>query len=281
MAVVSSGSAQDSKGFKLATGPLKFKDVLICPTLQELNDYGVGFKEEPTYLVDDQERGKGVILNIWAKVDSSNFNAEDANSLGEYPIVERIYLFNNPKVGQSGSRQFTNKFGIFTYAADESSVPTWFSKEGLRPAIEGEEQLMKFIKAWGDVRREDECTLDTLDKICQGDFAELKEMEQAWKTHKFIWIVGLKDKGDNKFVPVVYNKEYWRVYSTGVYFNKKNVSFKTGLKEYFEQPYSEFNRADIITYEPKIWNSSDLKSAQPTPDDEFGDVGVTDSSDLF
>lgn len=279
MAVVSSGSAQDSKSFKLATGPLKMKDVLINPTLQELNDYGVAFKEEPNYLVDDQERGKGVIITIWAKVDPSNFNAEDANALGEYPTSERIYLFDSVRTAQDGKIQYTNKFGMFSFAADKNSLPEWFSKDGLREAFVGEEQLMKFVKAWGDVRKNDECTLDSIKEICKGNFAELKDMEQAWKTHKFIWVVGLKDRGENKFSSVVYNKEYWRVYSTGVYINKENKTFEAGLKEFMEQPYSDFNKADIITYVPKIWDSGELKSVQP--DSEDIPQGQPQTEDLF
>ncbi len=289
MAVVSSGSGQDNKSFKLATGPLKKHSVLICPTLQELNAYGVAWKEEPNYIAEDKGdgRGKGVIITIWAKTDPSNFNAEDANTLGDSPVRERIYLYNVPYTSQNGNFEFINKYGKFCYASSEETIPEFFNKDGLRKTIIGEKQLMLFIQAWADVRFDrkknigDECQLETIDAICNGDFTELKELEKTLKAKKFIWVEGLKDGGDDKFSPVVYSKEYYRIYSKGVYLDNVAIPFKTGLKQLFETQYKEFNKADIITYEPKIWNSSDLKSAQPTPDIEFGDAGVTDSSDLF
>lgn len=288
MAVVSSGSAQDSKSFKLATGPLKMKDVLINPTLQELNDYGVAFKEEPNYLVDDQERGKGVVITIWAKVDPSNFNAEDANALGEYQISQRIYLFNSKKVSQGGKPQFVNKYGDTTYAENIDLVPDWFKTDKMREAYQGEDQLLTFIKTWGDLRQnkktgvKDECFLETIPAICNGDFSELKELEGFFKTHKFIGLVGLKDKGDNKFVPVIYGKEYWRVYSIGIWDKDKNatIPFEVGLPVLLSDSSKSFNKADIITYVPKIWDSSELKSVQPDSEDA-PQQGQPQTEDLF
>lgn len=280
MAVVTSGTGKESTGgFSRVTGFLKVKNVIVNPNKAELEAYGVNWKE-PNYEFEDSERGKASIVEFYFKVDESNFKKED-NAPKDVILSTRFYLYKKDKVSQSGLTQYINKFGNFTYASDENSVPDWFEKEGLRPAYDGEEGLMNFIKAWGDVRKSDECTLDSIDDIVQGNVRELKDLTKIWEDHKLKVLVGLKDSGEDKFNQVVYSKEFWRVYSNKLRLKGSDtlVDYKEAFPEYLKEDYRAFNQADILTYEPKVWDVKDLKSV--TPDSNVPTTSSTSAAGLF
>lgn len=264
MAITTSGTGKESTGgFSRVTGLLKVKNVIVNPTKTELEAYGVSWRE-PNYEFEDSERGKAAIVEFYFKVDESNFKRED-NAPKDIILSTRFYLYPRAKVSQSGLTQYVNKFGSFTYAKDAEAVPSWFEKDGMREAFEGEEGLMNFIKAWGDVRRNDECTLDSMADITKGDTKELKTIQKIWEDHKLKVLVGLKDAGDDKFNQVVYGKEYWRVFSNKLKLKGSDewLDYKEAFPAYLEEEYRGFNQADVLTYEPKVWDVTTLKSVTP------------------
>lgn len=276
MAITSSGNAN---GIKLASGPLKVKDILINPTLKELQKYGVThIKDEQDYSVENEDRGKGVALTIWMKIDPVNFTED----FPEQPISHKFYLFDTPRVSQNGLIQWTNKFGNFTWAKDENSLHSSFKKDGLRKAGWGEEDLINFIKAWGNVKRDDECQLETFDKIVTGDVSELKKIEKAWESHKLIAAVGLNDRGNDKFYMTVYPKSFWRHFVDKIRIKDGDEwvdkTFEEGLPILFNQDYSEFTKADKMSYVPKIWTLDELKSVEPTSEQE---VNTNSNNEVF
>ena len=278
MAVVTSGTGKESTGgFTRVTGLLKVKDVLINPSKKELEVYGVTWRE-PNYVTEDEQRGKGTIIEFYFKLDDSNFKAVD-NAPKNLILSTRMYLYPIVRKAQSGKLQFVNRFGAFSFADDEDSLPGWFDRDGVRPALEGEETLISFIKAWGDVRRGDDCTLDTIDSIARGNVSELKQLEKVWDTHKLKVLVGLKDNGDDKFVQVVYPKEFWRVFTTKMRVDGQDYDYKEALPLILSKDYSDFKQADVLTYEPKVWTQGELKS--PQPDAEAPSAPVNSSTALF
>lgn len=275
MAVTTSGSGKESTPVRV-TGVLKVKEVLINPTKEELEKYGIGWKS-PEYELNDPDRGRGQIIDFYFKADESQFSEK------VFPVAlnVRFYLFNTVKKSQGGKIQYINAFGNTAYADDEQSLPAFFEKEGVRPALEGEEGIIKFIKAWGDWRKGDECSLDTIKDITKGKIRELKELEALWASHKLKVLVALTDTGGGKFQHVVYNKEFWRVYANSVYLpdSKTTEDFETGIPKLIKSQFGEFKKADVVTVEPTVWTEAKLKEGAPkllVPDPDPDEDGSYD-----
>lgn len=266
MAVVSSGTGQESSGsFAKVTGFLKVKDVLINPTKEELEAYGVSWKE-PNYEFESSDRGKAQVIEFYFKVDESNFKKED-NAPKDVVLSTRMYLYPTKVVSQSGKKQYVNKYGKFAYAESVDAIYPNFSRDGIREAYDGEEGIINFLSAWGDTRKGDELMLDTILDIAKGNITELKTLEKAWSTRKLKVLVGLKDLGDNKFVHVVYPKAYWRVFADSmlVKVDGENVflKYQEALPMILDDEYGKFKAADVVTVEPKVWQQDQLESVQP------------------
>lgn len=283
--ITSKGTGESNQGFKQVTGFLKVKDVLINPTLEELQAYGASYvKEEPKYLTEDTNgnRGKGVIITIYFKLDESNFPQEQINKI----LSHRIWIYQATRTAQSGKIQVVNKLGNFTWVESLDNIPSWFDSNGVREAKIGEEELTGFLKAWGDTRKEDECQIESIAKLIGGDYSELKPLQEQWKTHKLKVLVGLNDRGNNNFNPVIYPKQFWRAYSTNVSIKDadqwKYVPYEEGLKQILNQEHNEFTKADLLTFKPKIWKPEELVSAKPTEDNEFvPTTGASEEEDVF
>lgn len=276
MAVVTSGTGQEaSGGFGKVTGFLKVKDILINPSKEELVDYGVTWRE-PNYSYDDPNRGKASIIEAFFKVDESNFNKAD-NAPKNIILSTSFYLFPKVKMAQSGKTQFVNKHGSFIYADDVNSFPSFYNSTGARPAYEGEEQLMEFLRTWGDVRKGDEFSLDTIEEICNGNVKEVKDLEKHWDTHKLKVLVGLQDRGEGKFNHVVYNKFFWRVYSTKIRVKVDSewvdLPYQEALPIILEEEYNDFKKADLLTFVPKVWTADELEGNSVKPDTDTPNKG--------
>lgn len=276
MAVVSSGSGSDSASFKKISGVVKVKDVIVNPSLKELQDYGANWlTSEPEYLFDD-DKGKGAIISFYFKLDTADMNQELAKSMSNTVLSHRVYIYSNPRKSNDGTKtQFINAFGQTGWGETLETVTSqYFDKTKARPAYGGEESLIAFLKAWGDIRKDDECMIETFERIFKGDYSELKTLQKAWSTHKLKVLVGLKDKGENKFVQIVYPRSFWRVYATKVRVNKVDKSFEEGLPEMLAEEYNGF-KADKYSINFKVWDSEELVSV--TPDAE----AVNQEEDVF
>lgn len=267
MAVVSKGTGSDSLSFNKVTGILKVKDVIVNPTVEEAKKYGINWmNEEPEY-VKTTEKGKQLVITFFFKVDNDALPSNIAKGVGTVTLSHRVYVDDFARVSKDGRTEFINYKGSNLWGTTVQDLPNEFTEGNVvRPRYNGEEKLMDFLRAWGDVRGGDVCVLDTIPQMFEGDFSELKALEKEWNTHKFKAWVGLKDSGDNKFNYVVYPKLFWRVYATNMRLDKIDYSFKDGLKKYEEKDsYNRF-KADIQSIEPKMWLANDLKSITPSPE---------------
>lgn len=275
MAVVSTGSGSEGVGgFKKPTGLLKIKDVIINPTLKELNDYGINWViAEPDYSTKDDDGIRGNAITIYAKIDPTNFKAEDAKAMGQVIINHRFYVYD--KVRQNNEKtktQFINALGNTTWADSIDTLPEFFNKEGARPALIGEEAFVNFVKAWGDIRKDNQCILDTFTNgsIFDGNYTELKQLQVGFSNHKLKVLIGLKDAGDDKFYNVMYGKMFWRVFATKMKIKENGVwvdkEFSEAIPAMLSEQYMDFSRADDYTIAPVLWDNSQLKSPKPDAD---------------
>lgn len=158
---------QESRSYKKYTGVNKVKVVAINPTLQELNDLGVGFKEEPVYIREaDADKPKSVTINFWTKI---TVDKEDILTPVKFFISDTIH-----KSERTGKINFINDLGQNQWAETPSETQ-YFELKNVREALVGEVALINFMKNWLNVRSGGTATLDVT-KLIAGDFSELKSI---------------------------------------------------------------------------------------------------------
>ena len=179
-------------GVQLYSGLANFKVIAVNPTMDDLHELGIMGKKEPNYFVElrDEEFFK---LTFWVK------NAD---------LTTRFEILMNSKerVSKSGKNQWLNAVGQATWSDGEPEYD-WFKKEGLRKALSGEETLINFTKAWANVANGDEVSFDTIEKIVEGDPAEVKALLEPLASNGVRLLIGVKD---GKY-QTVYTKHFGRV----------------------------------------------------------------------
>tara|TARA_R110001592_G_scaffold93473_3_gene271437 strand:- start:1519 stop:2301 length:783 start_codon:yes stop_codon:yes gene_type:complete len=193
MAIQSNASTQEVVGgIKTYSGLTDVKVVAVNPTMAELHAMDINVKQEPNYKVEfsGEEYNKVV---FWVANTDGNFKLE-------------ILMQNKPKVSQTGKHQWMNSIGQSTWSTDAPSYD-WWKTAGQRKAYTGEETLINFIKAWGNVASGDEVSFDTMPAIANGDLTEVKSLVASLSANEVKVLVGVKD---DKYQQI-YTKYFGRV----------------------------------------------------------------------
>jgi len=116
-----------------------------------------------------------------------------ATNKSEEEVVGGINLYYG--IAPNGSKfMWVNNRGQITWSDEApSSKYDWFKAEGERKAYSGEDVLLNFIKAWGNVSSNGDCYLETIDKIVKGDVTELKKLVEALQDNRVRILLGVKD----------------------------------------------------------------------------------------
>lgn len=135
---------------QLYTGLAKVKPVLLNPTLKALNDLNINLNEQPTYLDEDQynDNAERIRYDFWLQLPIKS----------DEPAYTKVSFFvtNKIRISRTNKTQYTNDFNQYSYAKDDpSETYDWFKNEGVRPALIGEENLVEFIKMWGNVKSDE------------------------------------------------------------------------------------------------------------------------------
>ncbi len=157
---------QVSKEYKKYMGVAKVKIVAVNPSLKQLNDLGIQFKEEPIYLKDDAEGIKQINFNFWAK---AQVNGSDVVT----PI--KLSVKNKPSVSTTGKKEYINAKGENQWTESAPTKTDYFDPTGCRPAMVGETALIGFLKTWLNVRKGGTASLDLV-PMFKNNFSELKDL---------------------------------------------------------------------------------------------------------
>ena len=88
-------------------------------------------------------------------------------------------ISNRVRTSASGKIQFKSKSGAFSWGVTAEDLPSWFIEKGeYRPAFEGEENLLNFFVALGNLdtySKDAEVGFADWDAIVRGDVSELKD----------------------------------------------------------------------------------------------------------
>lgn len=182
-------------------------------------------EKEPEYIMVDDKQVKTIRIEFFLKVITEDENAP--------AIIKRVSYFvkNEKYFNKDNSKvQVINAYGDtawltkeeFTAKQAPSYAPDYVLK-GMRVALKGEEDLVRFIKKFMNIpnyaimkpsgEREVnpnpvncECQLGAIDKYFSGNITEIKEALSLRKTNKVKLLFGAKISDDNK----VYQDTYAR-----------------------------------------------------------------------
>lgn len=242
---------------KFYQGIGNFKVLAVNPTKEQFEKVaGIELNNEPEYVninLGDRTMNKVVFL-------VKNFDLD---------ILTRVefLISDEHRVSQNGKTQFINAQGSTAWDEDLESLKnnpkmSWFDSSTARPAYEGEELLINFIKAWANVKPGDEASLDTIDKVVLGDVKELRNLQQALKGNEVRLLLGVDDKGDKQYQKV-YNKFFGRPYA-------KDSGFLRKLNE----DYGEFkaiydvNDFTLKEYDPSVGPAQNSTMSETDMDEQ-------------
>ncbi len=164
MAIKVNQSTSDGSGSgsgKLYTGVASMKVLAINPTQEQLKSFGYKAEKAPVYKDD---KGVRVDVHVEAKVSEKE------------TVKTKLAFFLKPKKVES---IFINKQGKF--AADRTKVG-----DGARNPYQGEMELLFFLQAWCDIKKDEELFLDSIDRIVNaGDVTELRQIAANAKENVF------------------------------------------------------------------------------------------------
>lgn len=220
-------SNENSEGRKKFVGYENFYVEAINPSLEKTKALGYNFKKDPVYLSKKDGEPDSIRIDFFL----SNRATEES---GKSPIslVHSYYLEKSNVESKTGKTQYTNAYGAFTWLEDPDNIPenmSWFSTEGLRPALVGEELLMDFVKNFANVSKGDVCSLDKVDSYFNaGDVTELRQLVQSVPNNTIRINLTIKkvydeEKGVEKFYQSSYTRKTERPYSTDASYMKASI----------------------------------------------------------
>lgn len=214
---------------RLVSGIGIFTVKAINPNKQWIEDNNFGKpKEEIKYVDTDKDGNKRVRLDIFVESDYSYIDNSNETPISKKEVYkDKITMFLQPivKLSQSGKTQFLNAFCQSSYADSEETTPSWFYKDGLRPAYVGEEQLMNFMKVWANIStyvseadkakgvkpKKVQFTAEDRESIFNGNMSKLKEYVERLSEYQFKALVGVRTTDDGNQYQGVYNKSIFNI----------------------------------------------------------------------
>lgn len=174
---------------KLYTGRADVSVVMINPTLAEMQEKGVNYKEEPVYTFTTDEGVKKVRIDVWV----------------DHPVVGldkvAFFLANESKPSAAGNTQFINDYGQSSWAATKedllAKVGSWFKDENIRPAYTGEVELIDFLRKLLSIGKDGVSKIDNITKLIDGNVTELRDILKSAAGRKVQVLYIVKQSGDS------------------------------------------------------------------------------------
>lgn len=197
---------------EIYTGLAKMEVVAVNPTLEELAKMGAHVPESLDYKSRGEHGENKLRVDIWLR--------HEANKI---LVPVKFYLSDRASVSSKGNTEFINGFGTSAYADSLEALVAkkypWLEASTLRPAFEGEVNLVAFIKAWLCIAREEMACIDDWTKLISGDLGEitsLMALKPAPETKEPKYLVQvLLYVNDNGFL-TVFNRFFSRMDSNNV-----------------------------------------------------------------
>lgn len=258
-----SSSVETQKVFNLYTGVGKAKVLVINPKLEELNNLGFNFTNEPEYLTTDENGVQKLKLQFFVqnpdkedlKTNITLFleNKDRMNNAGDkYEIINNL--------GQTTWGAFTVTEGGNTENYKKEAVSNainrtnakgekWFSENGVRVAKVGEVALTNFLSNWCNITSGNDVYLDDINSlITKGNVKELRDIlaDPKYKDNTFKALYKVRDTGEKQYQTVDSN-----IFDRGF---KRDDDYKVFSNYATKQTSAGYDIKDIWTYEFQIYN---------------------------
>ena len=241
------GSDNSQDKARIFTGLENFRIVAINPDLQKAKALGYNYEKEPEYTGTTDDGNKRVMISFFL----DNFPEEGEPHI-QLPLT--YFLEETDVVSSTNKVQYTNKKGEFAYLEDLDDIPSnmdWFDLDGVRPAVKGEEMLVKMLRNFANIKRDGACSIENPSALFVGNVSEIKEMVSAFIENKIgvLLVVKKVNKKDDNGQPIEGDFNYYQ----GVYTRKT------------ERPYSNdysYLNTDITQWQE---NGGGSKMIIPNP----------------
>lgn len=240
MSTIGGKKRENSGEFVKRVGLFAGKVLAVNPTEKEFKDIlGMELKEDSKAAEYLSEREGNTVLRVDFWLENTKANPDGTK---DKPYKLSFFLEDKVRMNKDNTKtQYINNIGSCAWAADEDSLPSWFSKREFRKAFHGEEDLYEFLRGWlNKLDYRDEGTELTLDwkKLMKGDVKMLKaQVEDEWAGEiGCMATVIVKDvEGESKEYQGIFNRAFVPVYSMKhfrlVDYDNDNVRAALGTKD--------------------------------------------------
>jgi hypothetical protein len=275
----------------LAVNPTKNQLAILLGT----EDKPANIDKEPEYLFEDENGVKSIRVEFLLKVITEDENAPAITKRVSY-FVRNEKNFNTDKT----KVQVINAYGDTAWLTQEEfkekkgpSYAPDYSLVGARPALKGEEDLVRFIKKFMNIPNYSifkssgertvhsdpescECQLGELPKYFTGDVSEVRNALNIRKTNKVKMLFGAKVTDDNKVYQDCYTRYPMNFNMRGYEYLKKNLDDTLKGGGYPKTQFGAFPYP-FVEYTPKptpletavpdtAWGPAPTPSANTLPD---------------
>lgn len=247
---------------QIYTGLAKVKPVLVNPSMEQLQEIGVNLNSAPSYVdevVDDKsgEEFTRIRYDVWFKLPVK----DDTHSKLSFFVENRDFVASTGKV------KVMNDYGQAVFVEPDqkaSELYEWYKSDGEHRVFRGEEDLVNFIRAYGNIKSDDKFNIDLSDDLENGNWKTFQEVIEHIRDNLGNTVEVLLGAKDGKYQAV-----YTRM------FGKGNVNNTGRFKNHIEKQMDYLSN-NGYSFPVDFQGSLKFQKYEPTAEMEaFG----SDSSD--
>jgi hypothetical protein len=269
---------------ELYIGKALYKVIAVNPNrekLLEMKQYTT--ESEPDYTFEREINGvsyKGVNIRVYLQ-NSSNFDIIDTVTYS---------LIDNVQVSATNKLAVINKYGDDTWLEqthlDAKTMPDnmqWYVNEGVKPAIRGEKELVKFIRALRNFNKisltskeedkQNQVSLferADLDKILKLDFTDIRNVIMPEEDLYVGFNLGIRKNDEGKTYQDLFKEYPLRKYqvanaATNQYLAKEISESQSGGK--YPNTYFDLDDFSFRKYDPNASNEPKADAPTGRPED--------------
>lgn len=255
------GQVVVNRELKLWVGIAPMSVLAVNPSLDELQtNLGINFQNELQYITDKvdentQAQYRNIRLDFWLGNEQLGIKTKVS-----------FFIDDRDNLNKAGTtKEYINAFGRTVKAQvtnPDFSGFKWFQQVGVRPSKPGEDDLIRFIRAFLNIGPKDEAVIEDWKSIFNGDISEIKKLVAHYGKTNTLKVMLMVTNKDGKYFQSVYPG----------YFAVWNSTSLKAWKDHIEK-YDSTN--DRYWNKPKGEYSYQLKEfiipvADPQPSDEEG-----------
>jgi hypothetical protein len=288
MAIPVRKSTEESGSRTKYTGLANLSVIGVSPSKESLEKIGMNPDKEQIYVTSETVNDKPLV--------TVRFNFILKLEVEDTPIYIQHSIFLKGKIRKSkeGKIEMIDKFGKSGYITQDQfknkQMPyDWIDEKSAAPALEGQVELIQFMRNLAGCQKEDETTLAQLSpggdfkalfKMDGSGFSEIRKDIKACNENenKIKFLLGVRTTDDGKVYQDVFSYALGRPYAKAEYFHKELKKFSESSSKYLDSRY--FGKIDLNRdtpnnddYQLKVYSEESGSSAANTPSPQINADG--------